>query len=344
MGNLIKLGQGLAANYEALASKDQYQVYFTTDSHQIFVGADEYTKSTKTLAAEPTSATPGDLGRLYFVSSANSMYLCSAKNGSEYTWIRVANINDLPGTVTSVAATDGVETADGNPITSTGTIKHSVPTGAQVTADPTSDASPNFGETFSIQGVATDKFGHVTASNTRTITIPTETVVRVDSATGTAVQLNAGDSFAVVTGVGMSTASGATDHDIMKTTTTFTLPSDINTTYSISSTTEGVVTLTGSDSSTSTALIDGWNDLAKKSDITAVFKFKGTKATASELPAIATVGDVWAVTEDASEYVCIVGSETGTPAATFEKLGPIVDLSAYATTAYVDERMSWQTF
>ena len=347
MGNLIKLGQGTFSGYDGLATKDQYQVYFTTDTHQIFVGSDEYTKSTKTLGADPTEATAGDIGRLYFVSATNSLWLCSAKSGSTYTWTRVANINDLPGTVTSVGAGEGLTTDQtaGAAITSSGSIAHAVPDGATTVTDPTS-ASGNieFGGTFDIQGITTDKFGHVTSSTKKTLTMPTETTVSVDSATGAAVTLDAGDSFTVVTGVGMSTASGADSHQLMKTTQTFTLPSDINTTYSISSDTEGIVTLTGSDSSSSTALINGWNDLAKKSDITAVFKFKGTKATASELPAIAEVGDVYYVSADSSEYVCIVASETGTPAATFEKLGPIIDLSPYATTAYVDEKLTWQTF
>ena len=55
----IKMGQGLYANYAALTSKDQYTVYFCTDTHQIFVGAEEYTKSTKALAGEPTTSTSG---------------------------------------------------------------------------------------------------------------------------------------------------------------------------------------------------------------------------------------------------------------------------------------------
>jgi hypothetical protein len=66
MANLIKFGQGTAANYAALASKDQYQVYFCTDTHQIYVGADEFTKSVKGLNATPTKSTPGDAGRLYY--------------------------------------------------------------------------------------------------------------------------------------------------------------------------------------------------------------------------------------------------------------------------------------
>lgn len=347
MANLIGLGQGLKANYDALSSKDQYRAYFTTDTHQIFLGADEYTKGTKTLAAEPVNGTTsGDQDRLYAYNGA--LYLCT--DSATKTWVRVANINDTAGTVTSITAGEGLETADGEAITSTGTIKHSVPSGASVVADALpANQNAEFGSTVSIVGVSTDKFGHTTAVNPKTITMPTETPVTVASETDTAATLQPGDSFTVVTGVGMSTASGATNHDLLKTTKTFTLPSDVNTTYSISSTEEGVVTLTGSDSSSSTALINGWNDLAKKSDITAVLKYKGTVATVADLPAVADVGDVYNVTtgsgtHTSTEYVCKTAGTAGGSAAVWEELGPVVDLSAYATTAYVEEKLTWLEF
>lgn len=351
MANLITLGQGTFANYDALASKSQYEVYFCTDTHQIFVGSEEYTKSTKTLAAVPTSATAGDIGRLYAVSTATAteLWLCVSVSGSTYTWQRVANINDVEGTVTSVSATDGVETADGNPITATGTIKHSVPTGAAVTTDTMSDQTPAFGSTFAIKGIATDKFGHVTAINDHAVTIPTQTAVTVGGATGTAQTLNPGDTFTVITGVGMSTAAGATDHDLVATAQAFTLPADEYVTYTISSVDEGVITLTGSDASSSTAAINGWDLLAKKSDITTVFRYKGTVATVADLPQTTgvQVGDVYQVTAgsgqgSASEYVCVDNTTPGS--FVWEELGTTIDLSAYATTAYVEEKLTWHTF
>ena len=342
MANLIKLGQGTYSNYSSLSSKDQYTVYFCTDTHQIFVGAEEYTKSTKVLGAEPTSATAGDTGRLYAYNG--SLWLCTGGSAGTYTWIKVANVSTTSGTVTSVAASDGLTTdqTSGGAITSSGTIKHAVPSGASTHTDSITDQTPAFGSTFNQIGVATDKFGHVTALNTHKVTLPSQTPVTVANQTGSSVTLSPGDSFTVVTGVGMSTAVGHTDHDLSRTVQTFTLPSDQNVTYTVTSTTEGVVTLTGSDASSSTALINGWNDLAKKSDISSVFKYKGTKASVGQLPTIADVGDVWQVGTD--EYVCVVASSTGSPAAQYEKLGPVVDLSAYATTAYVDDKLSWQTF
>ena len=63
--------------------------------------------------------------------------------------------------------------------------------------------------------------------------------------------------------------------------------------------------------------------------VSAVFTFKGTKATVSALPSSGnTVGDVWHVTADGSEYVW-------TDQNTWEELGVTVSLDGYATEAYV---------
>lgn len=339
MPNLIQFGQGTLAGYTALASKDQYQVYFTTDTHQIFLGADEYTKGTKVLAAAPTTSTVGDQDRLYAYNG--SLYLCTGVVSSEYQWVRVANVNDTAGTVTSIAAGEGLETTSGSAITDSGTIQHAVPTGAAATADSGTDQTPGFGQSFNIKGIATDKFGHVTGINDHSVTLPTETPVAVSDATGTAQTLTPGDSFTVITGVARSTALGATDHDLVATAQTFTLPADQNVTYEISSVAEGVVTLTGSDASSSTAKIDGWDDLAKKSDITSVFKFKGKVASEAALPTTGVVvGDVYLAEDTGKEFVCIAD----TPTIQWEELGPIIDLSPYATTAWVEEKLTWKTF
>lgn len=62
-----------------------------------------------------------------------------------------------------------------------------------------------------------------------------------------------------------------------------------------------------------------------------VFRFKGSKATADDLPLSGnTQGDVWLVMADNSEYVWTLSATSGT-AAGWEKLGVVVDLSDYAT-------------
>ena len=339
---LIQLGQGLYANYEALTSKSQYEVYFTTDTHQIFVGADEYTKSTKVLAAEPVDGTTsGEQGCLYAYNG--SLYLCTS--AADKTWLRVANINDTDATVTSIEVGEGLTTASGSTsITTTDTVKHAVPTGASTVTDSMTDQTPAFGSTFAIQGVSTDKFGHVTAVNTHAVTVPTQTAVSVAAGSTSAATLTPGGSFTVVTGVARSQDSGATDHDLVYTTETLTLPQDQNVTYTISSDSEGVVTLTGSDTSSSTAVINGWDQLAKKSDITAVFRYKGSVASVADLPQTAgvQVGDVYQIQGTDKEYVCVDNTTPGS--FVWEELGSAVDLSAYATTAYVDSKVTWHTF
>lgn len=346
--NLIKFGQGTYSNYEALGTKSQYEVFFCTDTHQIFVGSQEYTKSTKTLAAVPTSSTAGDIGRLYFSSVDNALYLCSAASSNEYTWIRVANINDIVGTVTSVSAEDGVETADGQAITVSGTIKHSVPSGATTFVDDILDQTPAFGSTFAIEGVSTDKFGHVTAINKHAVTIPTQTAVGVAAGSTSEQSLSEGSSFTVITGVKRSEASGASDHDLQYETTTFTLPQDTEITYTISSDAEGTITLTGSEpGSSSTCVINGWDLLAKKSDITTVFRYKGSVSTVADLQNVSNpqVGDVYQVASGPQgtncEYVCTNAASSPT---VWEELGTTVDLSAYATTAYVENLLTWHEY
>ena len=279
---------GLFANLPASRSEDT--LYFCTDTHQIFKGANEYTKGTKVLDAEPTSSTVGDIGRLY--SYNGNLYLCTAIDGSSYTYVRVANINDEGGTITSITVGEGLAQADGdtNPITTTGTIKHAIPSGAGTVADTIVDQTPAAGSTFEIEGVATDKFGHVTAVNKHTVTVPS---------------------------------------------------------YAVSSNTEGVITLTPSAGNATTVQINGWNDLAKKSELAAVLVFKGVVATVGDLPEEAEVGWVYNVTTDPSgssaEYVCVTAGTGAASPAVWEELGTTLDLSDYALSADVIQRVTGET-
>ena len=335
--NIIAFKRGAFADLPS--TRDQDTFYLTSDTHQMYLGANEYTKGAKILNAEPTSSTVGEIGVLYAYNG--NLYLCSAFDGTDYTYVRVANVNDLAEGVTSVAAGDGLETdiTGGAAISSTGTISHSIPSGATVVADATADATPAFGGTFAIQGVATDKFGHVTASTTHAITLPTETAVTVES-TATADQtLTSGGTFAAIVGVDV----GSVDQSVKATSTTFTLPTDTTYSFAASASTDGGITVTPSNDSSYDVVPKGWDELAKKTDITSVFKFKGNKATVAQLPNDATVkvGDVWYVEENKTEYVCTAEATAGPPATdvVWEAFGPEVDLSAYALSADVIQRL-----
>ena len=283
----VQFFAGLYANLPASRSEDT--LYFCTDTHQIFKGSAEYTKGTKVLNAEPTSSTAGDEGRLYAYNG--NLYLCNLDGGS-YLWTRVANINDEGGTITSITVGEGLDQASGdtNPITTTGTIKHAIPSGAATFDDDVTDQTPAAGSTFEIEGISTDKFGHVIDINKHTVTLPD---------------------------------------------------------YTLSSAIEGVITLTPSAGNASTVAINGWDDLAKKSELAAVFVFKGIVADVASLPEAAEVGWVYNVTTDPSgvsaEYVCVTAGTGSSQPAVWEELGTTLDLSAYATTASVIQRVLGET-
>lgn len=284
----VSFRQGTAVQFANLATKDANTLYFCTDTRQIFIGEYEYTKSVVVLGASPTAETAGDDGRLYTYNG--NLYLCKHNSDNTYNWIRVANVNDKKGTVISVGAGDGLTTTaeSDNPITSIGTIVHAVPDGASVHTDAGADQAPNFGESFNVETVETDKFGHVTGIKTHTITLP-----------------------AVSGGTTYTIAPGST---------------------------EGTIKVTPSEGSAYEVAVTGWNDLAKKSDLTTLFRYKGTVATVGDLPNTgAEEGDVYHVTADACEYVYAIIDDAEGPS--WESLGGLIDLSAYAKTSEVVPRV-----
>lgn len=329
-GSVIQFCAGTYAQYAGLAVKDANKVYFCEDTKQIFVGELEYTKSTKILDAAPTSTTKGDHGSLYVYNG--NLYLCEV-SGSTYNWTRVSNVNDYAGTVTSIAAGEGLATAAGdeNPITGAGTIVHAVPDGATAITEVPEDVTATFGGEITIKNIITDKFGHVIGQKSQLITMPTETELAVTNQTAEEITLGYGDTFTVVAEV----AEGEDSHEIVRTVRTFKLPeSDAkDTTYTISATEAGKIRVTPSEGDAYDVSLVGWDNLATKADISRVFAFKGTVANADALPTEGNVeGDVYFVTADKSEYV-FVGDA-------WEKLGPVIDLSAYAESKDVIQRVT----
>ena len=333
----VIFSSGTLAAYKAIATKDPGTIYWTSDTHQIFVGESEYTKGMEVLDAAPTSATPGEVGKFYYYNG--NLYNCTAVSGSTATFVRVANVNDEGGTVTSVTIGEGLVAGDGtdNPITSEGTIQHAIPTGAAVTADPISNQTPDFGDNITVLGASTDKFGH-TNLTTHTVTLPTETAISVESATGQSQTLQPGDTISVVTNVEL----GAADQSVKRTITTFTLPDDEGVTYTFASNQDGTILVTPSVGDAYSVAIHGWDDLATKSEIAAVFKYKGSVATVNDLPTVAAVGDVYHVESNSAEYACVTASDDDHDAV-YEELGGIVDLSLYALSADVIQRVTGAT-
>lgn len=81
-------------------------------------------------------------------------------------------------------------------------------------------------------------------------------------------------------------------------------------------------------------------DTQIKVNAASVFKFKGTVATVGSLPTASAdiEGNVYHVTADHGEYVCV--KVDGSNAYTWEALGGVIDLSDYALSADVIQRVS----
>ena len=76
---------------------------------------------------------------------------------------------------------------------------------------------------------------------------------------------------------------------------------------------------------------------AKKSDITNIYKFKGTKTNYADLPTTNRVtGDVWNITTADAEHGIKAGDNVAWNGTAWDNLSGTVDLSAYATTSTTD--------
>lgn len=143
-----------SAEYKKLNSVDENSIYFLSDTHQLFVGSSEYTKSVLSLTERPSDDTEGEEGRIYICEDDNSTF---AYIGGRWvavydsTWPNVKHINAGNGIVCTP-----------NPITTDGTVSHYIPSGASAIDPDTTQVILNFGEVFSIHEVKTDEFGHVT--------------------------------------------------------------------------------------------------------------------------------------------------------------------------------------
>lgn len=79
---------------------------------------------------------------------------------------------------------------------------------------------------------------------------------------------------------------------------------------------------------------------AKKSDITNVYKFKGTKNTYNDLPETGQVtGDVWNITTADANYGIKAGDNVAWNGTAWDNLSGTVDLSGYVTTPALDTKL-----
>ena len=316
------------SKYDASA-KSSNVIYFCEDTKKIYVGAVEYTKTVESLTSTPDMSTPGESGKLYAYNG--NLYMCEVV-GTNYVWSRVANVNDTKGTITKLIIGDGLTTSSGSTsVTESDTIKHDIPNGAQAHSSTNLTQTPEFGGTFNVESISTDKFGHVTGVDSHTVKIPQQTAVSVGYENpGDVTSLSAQGEMTVISDV----KKGSTDHQIIKVYKTFKLPGDNNTTYTISKgTSDGTIQIVPSTGQPYEVSIAGWGDVAKKSDLNKIFKFCGSVATADDLPSSASEGNVYHVKSDGSEYVYAVVDDNTMP--TWENLGTIFDATDYAKSADV---------
>ena len=79
---------------------------------------------------------------------------------------------------------------------------------------------------------------------------------------------------------------------------------------------------------------------AKKSDITNIYKFKGTKTNYADLPTTDRVtGDVWNITNADAEHGIKAGDNVAWNGTEWDNLSGVVDLSAYATKNSVAKKV-----
>lgn len=79
---------------------------------------------------------------------------------------------------------------------------------------------------------------------------------------------------------------------------------------------------------------------AKKSDISNVYKFKGTKNTYNDLPKTGQVtGDVWNITNADAEHGIKAGDNVAWNGTAWDNLSGTVDLSGYVTTPALDTKL-----
>lgn len=76
---------------------------------------------------------------------------------------------------------------------------------------------------------------------------------------------------------------------------------------------------------------------AKKTDITNIYKFKGTKTNYSDLPTTGVIaGDVWNITNADAEHGIKAGDNVAWDGTKWDNLSGVADLSGYATTTTTD--------
>ena len=333
---LVQFKSGKFSDYQAIEQKDLNALYFCNDTFQLFLGEDEYTKSVTRLNAAPsTGTTVGEPGKVYVYGT--TVYICEANTDGAYNkWTAIANnyTYNHPNSG-ATAGTYGQVTINAQGHVTAGTVISDVAHGGTGKGSFTSNALLKGNGTGALAEIAPGATGQVlkmTASGPAWGTDNNTTYAVFKAATSSA----AG-------GTGLVPAPAAGKHtSFLRGDGTWVIPTDTNTTYTFATgTADGTIKVTPSGGSATDYKIAGWDNLAKKSDITKIVRLKGTVATVGDLPDDAEEGDVYHVTADHSEYVWM--TVDGNPDPSWENLGPLADMSLYALKTEVIQRVTGAT-
>lgn len=378
-GTMVQFKAGLYENYVAIATKDLNTIYFCTDTQQMFIGETEYTRPVITGSSLPEIDSP--LNTLFYHTTEKALYSniggTWTKVSNEYVHPNSGTTAGTYGQVTVnaqghvTAGTTATDVAHG------GTGKTSVTANSLLKGNGTSamaEIAP--GTTGQVLKMTADGPAWGTDNNTTysdmkgatasaagthglvpapaagkqtsflrgdgTWVVPTNTNTTYTFAEGTTngafdVTPSGGSKQSVpIHGLGSAayTESSAYATAAQGTLATNAMPKS-------GGTFTGLVTLSGAPTNNLHAATKAYVDSTVSSAVSSVFKFKGTVATVNDLPSSATEGDVYHVTAKHGEY--IYAKVDGATTATWESLGEIVDLSAYALSADVIQRVTGAT-
>ena len=188
MDNKVKFLRGTATEYEA-STKDNDTFYYTTDDEKLYLGNKEITGGGVTIDDTLSDTSKNPVQNKVITNALNTK----------------ANLTDIPTTLPANGGNadtlDGKHASDfalktdipttlpangGNAATVNGhSVNSDVPAGAKFTDTvythpsytartgvPTANVAPAFGGTFTVSQPVSDATGHITAINSRTITIP----------------------------------------------------------------------------------------------------------------------------------------------------------------------------
>lgn len=277
----VKFAYGTKARYDALAPKDMDTLYFTTDTLQLFKGTTEYTKSTKMVSALPAAGQVQ--GVIYFRMTDYTMHIW---NGVEFVQLNKKTITQIPADATNddIPTTKAVADYVQAKVAAVEGIKGKFVTDVTYNAGVLSVAKGDEPVTTTMTGIVHEP---TYDAETRTIKLP---VFGGDNTTyGTFKAATA--SAAGGSGLVPAPAAGK-QGQYLRGDGTWSTPT--NTTYS-----DATQSTHGLMSTSDKKKLDGFgaaNTYALKSDITAMYRYKGSVASTDKLPTSGqTIGDVYDV-------------------------------------------------